>query len=59
MHWIFLVIIACLVFLSSYNPRTGNVVKFFAPTVSVDGPKRPSRNSQRKAQSDSDSDEHD
>jgi len=28
MHWIFLAIIACLVFLASYNPRTGNLTKF-------------------------------
>ena len=52
MHWIFLVIIACLVFLASYNPRTGNLNKFFAPKTSVDGP-GPSR----KAQSDRDTDE--
>lgn len=28
MHWIFLVLIACLVFMASYNPRTGNLNKF-------------------------------
>lgn len=28
MHWIFLVLVACLVFMASYNPRTGNLNKF-------------------------------
>ena len=36
MHWIFLAIIACLVFLASYNPRTGNLNKYFAPERSVE-----------------------
>jgi hypothetical protein len=56
MHWIFLAIIACLVFLASYNPRTGNLTKFFAPETSVDGPS-PSRSRARATQSDSDTDE--
>jgi hypothetical protein len=52
MHWIVLAIIACLVFLASYNPRTGNLTKYFVPETSVDGPS-PSR----AAQSDSNTDE--
>ena len=52
MHWILLAIIACLVFMASYNPRTGNLTKFFATETSVDGPS-PSR----KTQGDSDTDE--
>jgi len=47
-----MVLVACLIFLASYNPRTGNLTKFFAPETSVDGP-RPSR----AAQSDRDTDE--
>jgi hypothetical protein len=57
MHWIFLAIIACLVFMASYNPRTGNLTKFFAPDVSVEDGKPPSSRAQRKAQSNSDTDE--
>lgn len=29
MHWIIWAILACLVFLASYNPRTGSVTKYF------------------------------
>ena len=53
MHWIFLAIIVCLVFLASYNPRTGNLNKYFAPETSVEDGKPPSRTTQ----SDSDTDE--
>jgi hypothetical protein len=28
MHWIFWAVLACLVFLATYNPRTGNLNKF-------------------------------
>jgi hypothetical protein len=28
MHWLFWAVLACLVFLASYNPRTGNLTKF-------------------------------
>ena len=56
MHWIFLALIACLVFLASYNPRTGNLNKYFAPETSVeDGTS--SRTRARAAQSDRDTDE--
>ena len=57
MHWIFLAIIACFVFLASYNPRTGNLTKFFAPETSVEDGKPPSRPRARATQSDSDTDE--
>ena len=58
MHWILLIIIACFVFLASYNPRTGNLTKFFTPEVSVEDHGRSSRPAtQRKAQSNSDTDE--
>jgi len=56
MHWFFLALIACLVFMASYNPRTGNLNKYFAPETSVDGPS-PSRTRARTAQGDSDTDE--
>ena len=58
MHWGFMALIACLVFLASYNPRTGNLNKFFAPGVSVEDGKPASSRSKRKAQSNSDTDEH-
>jgi hypothetical protein len=51
MHWIFLALVACLVFLASYNPRTGNLTKYFAPETSVE------HNGSREAQSDSDTNE--
>jgi hypothetical protein len=57
MHWIFLAIITCLVFMASYNPRTGNLTKFFAPDVSVEDGKPPSSRAQRTPQSDRDTDE--
>ena len=57
MHWIFLVIIACLIFMASYNPRTGNLNKFFAPKTSVEDGKPPSSRASRAAQGDSDTDE--
>ena len=57
MHWIFLAIIACLVFLASYNPRTGNLTKYFAPETSVEDGKPPSSRASRAAQGDSDTDE--
>ena len=58
MHWIFWAVLACLVFLASYNPRTGNLTKFFAPETSVEDGPRPSRKSAKRApQSDSDTDE--
>ena len=58
MHWIFLAIIVCFVFLASYNPRTGNLTKFFAPETSVEDHGRSSRPAtQRTTQSDSDTDE--
>jgi hypothetical protein len=50
MHWIFLVLIACLVFMASYNPRTGNLNKYFAPETSVE-------HGSRETQSDSDTNE--
>ena len=56
MHWIFLAIIVCLVFLASYNPRTGNLTKFFVPERPVeDGTSR--KSAPRTPQSDSDTDE--
>ena len=51
MHWILLALVACLVFLASYNPRTGNLTKYFAPETSVE------RHGSREAQSDSDTNE--
>ena len=36
MHWILLAAIACIIFLISYNPRTGNLTKFFAPEKTVE-----------------------
>jgi len=58
MHWILLVVIACLVFLASYNPRTGNLNKFFANEISVEdhGSSR-SAAAQGKTQSHSNTDE--
>lgn len=53
MHWVFLAVIACLVFLASYNPRTGNLNKYFAPEIPVE------RHGSRETQSDSDTDEYD
>jgi hypothetical protein len=49
-HWLLLL---GLVFLITYNPRTGNVVKYFADPISVES------NGSRKAQIDSDTGEHD
>ena len=51
MHWIIWVIILALVFLATYNPRTGNLTKFFALETSVED------GSSRKAQSDRDTNE--
>jgi hypothetical protein len=51
MHWILWAILACFVFLATYNPRTGNLTKYFAPEVSVEG------NASRAPQSDSNTDE--
>jgi hypothetical protein len=51
MHWILLVAIACIIFLISYNPRTGNLTKFFAPEKLVED------NASRTAQSDRNTDE--
>jgi hypothetical protein len=36
MHWLVWAAIICLVFLITYNPRTGRLGKFFAPEVSVE-----------------------
>jgi hypothetical protein len=52
MHWIFLVLIACLVFMASYNPRTGNLNKYFAPEIPVE-------HGSRATQSNRDTDESD
>jgi len=49
MHWIFWVIIASLVFLVTYNPRSGTLGKFFGPELSVEG-----KHASRTTQSDSD-----
>ena len=57
MHWIFLAIIACLVFLASYNPRTGNLNKYFAPETSVEDGSSSRKSATRKTQGDSDTDE--
>jgi len=48
MHWLFWAAILCIVFLVTYNPRTGNLNKFFTQDISVED------NAQRKAQGDSD-----
>jgi len=53
-HWLLLL---GLVFLITYNPRTGNLTKYFGSEISEgrrDGVPRPSR----ETQSDSDSSEH-
>lgn len=42
-----------LVFLISYNPRTGNLGNYFNTKISVED-----RNASRTTQSDSDTDEH-
>ena len=57
MHWIFLAIIACLVFLASYNPRTGNLNKYFAPETSVEDGSSSRKSATRTTQGDSDTDE--
>ena len=50
-HWLLLL---GLVFLITYNPRTGNLGSFFAKEISVED-----RNgASRETQSDSDTDEH-
>jgi hypothetical protein len=49
-HWLLLL---GLVFLITYNPRTGNLGSFFAKEVSVEA-----QNASRETQSDSDTDEH-
>jgi hypothetical protein len=53
-HWLLLL---GLVFLITYNPRTGNITKYFGSEISErrhDDAQRPPR----EAQSDSDSSEH-
>jgi hypothetical protein len=35
MHWIFWAILACLVFLATYDPRRGKLQKFFTPEMIV------------------------
>jgi hypothetical protein len=45
-----------LVFLISYNPRTGNIAKYFGQEISEGDVKSP--RSSRKAQSNSDPDEY-
>lgn len=57
MHWIFWAVLLCLVFLASYNPRTGNLNKYFAPDISVEDGNPTSRTNARTPQSNSDSDE--
>jgi hypothetical protein len=49
-HWLLLL---GLVFLISYNPRTGNLGNFFTREISVED-----HNASRETQSDSDTDEH-
>jgi hypothetical protein len=49
-HWLLLL---GLVFLITYNPRTGNLGSFFAKEVSVEAD-----HASRETQSDSDPDEH-
>jgi len=48
MHWLILAIIVCIVFLITYNPRSGRLNNFFTQQVLVED------NAQRTAQSDSD-----
>jgi len=47
MHWLVWAFIICIVFLVTYNPRTGSLGKFFAPQELVED------NDQRTTQSDS------
>ena len=47
-----------LVFLISYNPRTGNIAKYFGQEISEGRPNGGVPRSSRKAQSDSDPDEY-
>jgi len=49
-HWVLLL---GFLFMMTYNPRTGNLGSFFTPQISVED-----NNASRKAQSDSDTDEH-
>jgi len=39
MHWVFWAVLACLVFLATYNPRRGKLQKFFTPEM-IDGDQR-------------------
>jgi len=47
MHWLVWAFIACIVFLITYNPRTGSLGKFFTNQELVED------NDQRTTQSDS------
>lgn len=53
-HWILLL---GLVFLITYNPRTGNIGKYFGPEI-IEGRLHGDPGAPRKAQSNSDTDEH-
>ena len=48
-HWLLLL---GLLFMITYNPRTGNLTKYFGSEVSVEG------NASRETQSNRNSDEH-
>lgn len=53
-HWLLLL---GLVFMISYNPRTGNLGKYFGSEIS-EGRRDGNPRTSREAQSDSDTDEH-
>lgn len=36
MHWVLWAILACLVFLATYKPNTGNLQNFFKDTLLVE-----------------------
>jgi hypothetical protein len=44
MHWIFWAFIACLVFLSTYDPRRGKLDKFFTAEMIDDNQRTPQSN---------------
>lgn len=54
MHWFFLLILLCLIFLATYDPRSGTLSDFFAPQTSVEDGQ-----SSREAQGYRDTDERD
>ena len=55
MHWILWAFIACILFMVTYDPRTGNIQKYFTQDKLVEDHDGPSSPPKRKTQSDSDS----